>query len=79
MEISQDQDQYQPPTAINPDIEVNISQDQSEMDNNDDPDYRQFLQADAINGEDTQQQQPRRSSRIPKLSVRALERFQYDQ
>ena len=79
MEISQDQDQYRPPTAINPEIQGNISQDQSKMDNNDDPDYRQFLQNDAINGVDAQQQQPRRSSRIPKLSVRALERFQYDQ
>ena len=74
----QAENQYLAPVRIDPEMEVNISQDQSEMEDTDDPDYRLFLQPDARNEEETQQER-RRSSRIPKLSAKALENFQYDQ
>ena len=55
----QEENQYQPPVQIDPEMEVNISQDQSEMENTDDPDYRLFLQPDARNEEETQQERRR--------------------
>ena len=73
----QDENQYLAPVRIDPEMETNISQDQSAVEDTNDPDYRLFLQPDTRTDENGHQE-TRRSSRIPKLSAKALENFQYD-
>ena len=52
-------------------MEVNERQDQTIEENADDPDYRAFLNPSSTNNE--VRNQPRRSTRVPLLSAKALE------
>ena len=77
--IAQDQqeNQYNALIRIQPEMEIDIRQDQSATDNANDPDYRLFLQPNRPDC-DRIQIQPRRSTRIPTMSAKALENLRYD-
>ena len=66
-----DENRYLAPVRIQPEMEISERQEQEVDDSTDDPDYRTFLNPQSTSNDGINQ--PRRSSRVPLLSAKALE------
>ena len=66
-----DENRYLAPIRIQPEMEISERQEQEVDDSTDDPDYRTFLNPQSTSNDGNNQ--PRRSSRVPLLSAKALE------